>query len=63
MDGLIEALDIFLPHWILKLPRNLQTTIIVLVIAHLAILCSIVLYVASGMHSRSGKADFKAKLK
>jgi sensor histidine kinase regulating citrate/malate metabolism len=63
MDDLIAMLEEFMPHWMLKMPRNLQMTIFTLVIVHLVILLSIVGYVMSGQYSRSGKADFKAKLK
>lgn len=61
--GIIALLDEFLPHWMLKMPRNLQMTIVTLIIVHLVILLSIVGYVMSGQYSRSGRADFKAKLK
>ena len=63
MDVVIEFMDLLMPVWVAKLPRNLQVTIFSLVAAHIGILVLIIVYVLSGQYAKSGRADFKAKLK
>lgn len=63
MEAILSVVEVFLPGWMLKLPKHIQSTIVLLVAVHVFALLGVIFYVVSGAHSRSGKADFKAKLK